>query len=418
MGHFPNGALFLMDSGIPAFKTKSGILKLKQNSRSETNRNGFMILTFRFGHQSGVELGIDGSNLVRVGTEHDIIFSNNRKFTIGGANGQCEFNGYIGEILLYRKELDNSLINKVNAYLLEKWNDEIKVSIKDDKFEFKSYQNEIDQIVGRSDVLCYDGDYDMEDNDPKTPKSIISWNPKADTKTTTMGQRKAWARIIQAARKALGKYHGKRNEIQELEIRLSKERENIFGPPCSTIMKQSNRLQPLSNPKQDNKQQKQTSTTNCPQREFTNAILDWKPPKSANKENRDRWSDQVEKVKKEIGAFQFGGAKLHEFLRKHVRDMNNLRDKMFANDCDEILPIIEDNSSKTDCKAESGILDWKPPENADALALESWNDAIRKAKASIAGFDKGGEPLRQFLRSLVRNLEDKQRKIFAKICNF
>jgi len=378
-GHFPNGGV-VFNNHIPAFKSRSGFLSAKK----ATENKGFQLVKYRAG--SSVEIW-QGTRFVTVGDLGDSLFSINRKLTVGGTNGGCDFQGAIAEILVFGEILAAKDDIIFSNYLMHKWKSILVSSFKP--------------------VICVDnGDISQ---------SIRIWNPPLNT--TTASQRNEWKKLLYSESLTLKRASKMDKKVlsTEIEHRLKQSRFEIFGAPCKKesqpVVKQSN-LDPLP---------LDTATSSTPEtkkkkscvRPFTNAILDWQPPTAASRSSKDEWNDAIRNTKREISKLLIGGQELIQILNGYSRHLNAHRDIVFAGICDDDVPSVK--FQKLCSTAE--IISWKPPTESTADSKSQWGNTIVAAKSKISKFTRGGAELNQFLTNTIRDLEQQRYNLFKTVCD-
>ncbi|CAK9105212.1 Uncharacterized protein SCF082_LOCUS49042 [Durusdinium trenchii] len=426
-GHFPNGGLFLDSSG-PVFKSKHGFLSFKggkqrlrggAEDKSLREKIPFQILKFRVGDLNGVEIGISQGAFRPVGPVHDALFSRNQKLTIGGVNGGCEKSGGVGEVLVFDGLLDDSRDKSVIAYLRAKW-----------------------EPVPDRDGFVEEGVPSCTKYDPED--SVLDWIPG---KETSKAQQIEWQDLVhvQKTRLAATPKASQHVKAHGAVAVLRQERRRIFGDPCrQDHLSHSARLDaPTSSaPIRPNPASSAKANSRGPcqgqQRPFSNDILSWKVPSGASREARQEWQNSVDRARARLTSFDKGGSELQALLLQVASEQNALRDKLFANVCDDDdqrhgvhredaiaespqkmtkAPLSKPSvSPKVDCSNTDNIMDWVPPPQAPNKDRFEWEDRVAGARKSINSFQRGGAELHDLLRKIVRDLALLRENLFASNC--
>ncbi|GBG25861.1 Hypothetical Protein FCC1311_020802 [Hondaea fermentalgiana] len=168
----------------------------------------------------------------------------------------------------------------------------------------------------------------------------------------------------------------------------------------------------------------------------TEGILDWRPTGSFTKA-RYAWEDAVEQVRAQISGMTTGGAPLLALLKDRSRYLNDLRDTLFGDVCDDEEVTVKTtktsvgsdgrevlseatskrtNDERPACDTSPEIMNWKAPEQASIDDKRAWEDALEKAHGEVQSFQMGGKALETFLKKLVRGLRDTRSSLFGKLC--
>lgn len=499
-GHFPNGG-FIFDGKKAGFKSKHGYLfprTSQKNLRGAAPSDGdvdmseFHILKFRISEKSGVEVGSSHTkDFTSVGVHHDALFSINQKLSLGGTNGGCEFSGGIGELMAFSSPLTDAQDIVVMKYLTGKWHHK------------SSTTTVMDQATPNTDEKCVT--YKKGDT-----STIMDWLPDADV-VVSRQQREEWHSLVHKLKLEIARAEPTRKLLLDRTARaeLVQHRVRIFGEPCKTTKFKTNevvsppkhiirREEPvtresikdslnqakhatLSNTESTNNVETATtesatssstsltsSTTTSTAsgskckgitRPATNMILEWTVPSGASSDARYEWEDATDKVRTNLAKMVVGGPALQQYLKQQARYLNNLRDRLFADVCDDEPrpktvqitdssastsntenPSVTSSSSSSSlntsitaklqgasekstvavdakCDGNQDILQWKAPSTAPKSSLESWDDVVEKAKDEISKFLVGGKALETFLKTQIRTLKRARYDLFSSLCS-
>jgi len=100
---------------------------------------------------------------------------------------------------------------------------------------------------------------------------------------------------------------------------------------------------------------------------------------------------------------------------KHADEIFGMEERVEKFDNSEDLYIVKENF-RSNCDFNGDVVAWKAPHTSSRMAKADWNSAVSTALRKIAGFQKGGNELKEFLMNIVLDLKATWSNLFGKLC--
>ena len=238
-GTFPNGGA-VFDGTRAGFKTRQGVIVARGGKAGDAAAaaalesgpsSAFRVFKWRVG-MAGVEIGEGLGRFLKAGTAHDAEFTDNPQLTIGGTNAGCEFDGAIGEVLVFNSLINDNMDAVASGYMIKRW---VVSQAKEGPASSVAATTPGSAAAGAGPPIAgstsASGCVRYSDGVPGG-EDVFAWLPPVEG--TTLQQRVEWDRLVRTVHAGVARAAPASRNVagRRAKAELKRERARLFGEPC------------------------------------------------------------------------------------------------------------------------------------------------------------------------------------------